>query len=129
VVEEASQAHAARGPVLVVDDDHVTRAVVARVLEEAGYDVRQAARADEARSRLAQTPFAAVVCDVVMPGETGFGLVAHIRREHPDTRIVVMSGAADASLTKSTIELGVAGFVPKPIRPERVLAELDNAFA
>lgn len=114
--------------ILVVDDDRVTRSIVVTAIEQAGYRTGEATNAEDAREQLENESFAAVLCDVIMPGETGFSLVAYIRRQHPDLPVVLITGIADAQLVKRTMELGVSGCIEKPFEPDQVVAELRQAL-
>ena len=117
------------GRILVVDDDLVTSRFIVRTLEEAGYGCTAAANADEARDQLSADGFQAVICDVIMPGETGFSLVAYIRRSHPDTPVIVMTSVADSSLAKRTVELGAICCIPKPFEAEEMLDQVRRVLA
>jgi CheY-like chemotaxis protein len=82
--------------VLVVDDEVLIRLAVSDYLRECGYQAIEASNAEEAiRVLQAGIRVDVVFSDVNMPGELdGFGLAQWIRREHPDIRIMLASGAA-----------------------------------
>lgn len=83
-----------RTVVLVVEDEPFVRLLGADLLEEAGFDVLQAANADEALRLLENHPeVSAVFSDIEMPGSlNGLGLAARIREEWPQIGIVLTSG-------------------------------------
>ena len=66
--------------VLIVDDEEPIRRLLGYMLQSHGYEAVLAADAKEARLRLDETPFALVLCDVNMPGESGMDLVRHTFR-------------------------------------------------
>jgi DNA-binding NarL/FixJ family response regulator len=81
--------------VLIADDEVLLRAGIARLLERAGMDV--VAEAGDARRALQAVidhrPDVAI-CDVQMPPDgtdDGLRLAIQIRREHPDTAVVVLT--------------------------------------
>jgi signal transduction histidine kinase len=80
------------GSILVVEDDTKVREFVVRCLEFAGYVVVAAASAEDARSRLdaADAPFAAVVCDVMLPGTTGLAFIESANL--PNVPVLLLSG-------------------------------------
>lgn len=99
--------------VLVVDDEVLIRWIAGEILRDAGYDVVEAATADEAVKLLT----AGVVCDVIfsdvnMPGAMdGLGLAAHVARTHPALPLVLTSGR----MARDELERpGVAAVLPKP---------------
>jgi CheY-like chemotaxis protein len=80
--------------VLVVEDEIMVRAVVAAYLRDCGFDVVEAANADEGvRVLEAGVRVDIVFSDVNMPGSIdGFGLAQWLRRERPGLKIVLTSG-------------------------------------
>jgi CheY-like chemotaxis protein len=79
--------------ILLVDDNADVREYTALVLEDAGYAVRVAARADEAETILATgEPFDLLITDIVMPGRDGVMLAQLLNRTHPDTKVLFTTG-------------------------------------
>lgn len=96
---------------LVVDDDVVSRLVLAHLLRRAGWDVDVAEDLAPAEAMLADRPYTAVFSDFSMPGGTGMDLFARLPSPRPlfvlITGIVQHTGpaidpahAVDAQLTK-----------------------------
>jgi CheY-like chemotaxis protein len=85
--------------ILVVEDDVLVRNFVAAYLRDCGFDVIEANGADEAiRVLQADVPVDIVFSDVQMPGSMdGFGLAQWMRRERPELKIILTSGAAPAA--------------------------------
>jgi signal transduction histidine kinase/CheY-like chemotaxis protein len=65
--------------VLLVEDDQDARAIMARDLQKAGWDVTEAANGQEALDAMAQKPPGMVVLDLMMPVLDGFGFLAEMR--------------------------------------------------
>jgi PAS domain S-box-containing protein len=84
----------AEGRLLVVDDEDLVRAVVARALEEEGYQVMTARDGREALACLEQAkpPIDLVVANVVMPGMGGRELGEEMSRQFPSVPLIWMSG-------------------------------------
>jgi signal transduction histidine kinase/CheY-like chemotaxis protein len=68
-------------PVLVVDDDPLTRDMLRRILSKRGWSVTEAACGSDAISALGRTRPAVVVLDLMMPGMDGFEVLDTMRRE------------------------------------------------
>ena len=66
-----------------------------RWLESRGYSVAVASSADQALELLAETPTAVALCDLRMPGRDGLWLADQLRREHPDTAVIIATGSND----------------------------------
>lgn len=77
--------------VLVIDDDTMFLALMKRALEQRGHFVHAVADAKDARAALSED-YAAMVCDIVLPAESGLHLMRDMRAAHPKMGIVAISG-------------------------------------
>ena len=106
--------------VLLVDDSRVTREMMRRLLEDAGFKVTGVGSADDALLALAREHVNCLVTDIEMPGVDGLDLTRRLRSEteHADLPIVVVStldrpsdrlagldSGADAYLTKQGLDV------------------------
>ncbi|HLG85687.1 MAG TPA: response regulator [Alphaproteobacteria bacterium] len=107
--------------VLVAEDDPFIRLVIVEYLREGGFDVIEAANADEAALIFRSgTPVDLLFTDVRMPGSMdGCDLARLVRAEWPDTRVIITSGYSSALATARTAADDIV--VPKPYRPHLVL--------
>ncbi len=117
-----------RGAALLVDDEEGVRLSTADMLAELGYDVVEAASAEEALRLLANgAQVGVVISDHLMPGMSGADLAQAVRENYPDLKVLILSGYADID--------GVAPNLPrltKPFRKDELaasLAELTRAQA
>ena len=78
--------------ILLVDDDDGVRDFTALVLEEAGYDVRVASRAEAALQLALGEPFDLLITDVVMPGWDGTELVRRVKQLRPELKVLFITG-------------------------------------
>ncbi|HEY5286500.1 MAG TPA: HD domain-containing phosphohydrolase [Solirubrobacteraceae bacterium] len=113
---------------LIVDDDDALRHWAERVVRERGYGCDAAANAADARELLSRDGYQLALLDVNMPGESGVGLLSHIRREHPDTAVVMVTGEDDPKLAMDAIELGAFGYMVKPVGAGELLINVANAM-
>ena len=126
-LEPASQA-ASQGRILVVDDDGEMRALLAEVLREAGYDVKEAANGAEALIRLRAESFAAIVLDKNMPGLSGLDLLPGLRVICPETPVILITAFGDVATYMEAMEKGAFEYVFKPFRMEELLRILRRAL-
>lgn len=82
---------AQQGDVLVVEDDHVTRLMVAQFLTDEGYAVREAANGVEALMALYERQPAVMLLDLSMPQLSGRELIAELRATGMDVPTIVIS--------------------------------------
>jgi CheY-like chemotaxis protein len=117
-------------PILVVEDEALIRAGLVLEFETAGYQVHEAASADEA-VLLLQTgiELGAVVTDLRMPGRLdGLGLVAWLREHRPNLPVIVATGYP-IDLQREACGDAIRAVVSKPYLASQivsVLAELDK---
>ncbi|HXD16262.1 MAG TPA: response regulator [Vicinamibacterales bacterium] len=112
--------------VLVIDDDPPTRCVLRRLLEPAGYWVREAANAAEALTEIAESAPAVALCDVHMPGPSGLWLADQIRVQAPATAILLVTGDADIPPSES-LRHGVIAYLVKPLNRQALIRAVDEA--
>lgn len=115
---------AERLSVLVVDDHQLMLEAVSTALADAsGIDVRSEARSgEEAIAALAQEPADVVLLDLRMPGMGGLDCLEEIKRRHPSTKVVVLSGVDDPRTIRRALALGADAFVSKLVDPRDVAA-------
>ena len=110
--------------ILVVDDEPLLRTFNADMLSDAGFDVLEAADAEEALRLLEDVAGIQVVfTDVEMPGRIdGFALAELIEAQWPEIGVVVTSGRR---LPNESFRAKARCFVPKPYAVSHVVALID----
>jgi two-component system, response regulator PdtaR len=85
------------GVVLIVEDDVLLRLATASSLRDVGFEVIEAANAEEAMTVLGSVAIDALISDVNLPGNlNGLGLAHWVHRRRLDTKIILTSGAGQA---------------------------------
>jgi signal transduction histidine kinase/CheY-like chemotaxis protein len=109
--------------VLVVEDEPQVRAIAARALAGAGFEVLQAANGASALQlfREQATPFDVIVTDVVMPQLTGPELARAVRQLCPEVGLVFMSGFPESMHGSHANEFREAVFLSKPFSPQELV--------
>ena len=109
--------------VLVVEDDFLIRIGAVEMIEAAGFDVVEAANADEAMKILeVRLDITVVFTDIQMPGSMdGLKLAAAVRGRWPPIKIVATSGIVDVR----KVDLPEGGrFLPKPYSSVEIVGTL-----
>ena len=114
-----------RRRVLVVEDDEGVRELVAKHLEEKGYEVVQASDAEQVLLRMSRDrePFDLVLSDIHLPGLSGVELLRLLLTHSPLRPVIMITGDSDESLARQALDNGAAGYLLKPFQ----LFELDAA--
>jgi DNA-binding NtrC family response regulator len=119
--------------ILVVDDERNIRRTLDLVLRGEGYEVVEAATAEEALALLqrAENPIHLAIVDIMLPRMSGLELLARLRGDeatHP-LPVIVISGHGTIPDAVQAIRLGAADFIEKPLNRERVLVSVKNVLA
>ena len=90
-----------RDRILLVEDEDMLRNLASRILTRAGYTVVEARDGEDALeiARRLEEPIDLLLTDVVMPRMSGTRLVAQLRAERPDLRVLFMSGYAESVIS------------------------------
>ena len=117
--------------VLIVDDHEPMRAMLRKVLERAGVNsVRDAASGANALNLLRQHTAQLILVDQTMPEMDGLTLVERVRADPSctDTRIVMLTGRADAAHAEAARKAGVDAVLVKPVAPSELLAAIETVM-
>ncbi len=119
-------ARAHRPAILIVEDDPIIRWCGADTLSEAGFEVLEAANADDALTLLeSHGAISVLFTDVDMPGKIdGLELARITAHRWPCIHIIVASGQ-----TQSKRMPGHGRFVPKPYLTEQIVRDIDELLA
>ena len=110
--------------ILLVDDNHISREAFAKILRFHGHQVTEANNAGEGLDILRDIRCDLVITDFVMPGISGFQLIAQIRQQWPHTPILLMSGYLTPEVG-DIISEGV-DFIPKPVEVPALLEAIER---
>ena len=116
--------------VVIVDDEPITRMDLAGMLEEIGYQVAGEAGDgfDAVEVCRAQRPDL-VLLDVRMPVFDGFGAAETIIKEETAGCVVFLTAYNDRESIERAKEIGVAGYLVKPVEQRLLLPTLEVALA
>jgi len=115
--------------ILVVDDERDIRELVAGVLEDEGYETRNAGDSDAALEAIADRRPSLVLLDVWLHGSRldGLELLDEIKRRDPSIPVLVISGHGNLDTAVAAIRRGASDFIEKPFEAERLLLMVARA--
>ena len=114
--------------ILVVDDEEQIRRLLGRTLSGTEYTCTLAADGAEARQCLDEQAFDLVLCDVMMPGESGIDVARHIAAAHGDTAVIMLTAVDDPKTADAAIDAGTYGYIIKPFNPNELIINIRNAL-
>src|SRR5205085_4561728 len=115
--------------VLIADDNRDTVVTTAAVLQDEGYEVKEAHNGKDAMVAIADFDPDVVVSDIKMPGLTGWELARAVRRVSGHSRplLIAMSGHYKAGADRVLTEMsGFNHFLPKPFDMKHLLALIER---
>jgi len=119
---------AARGRILVVDDEANARAALSEILRDEGYATETAADGFKALGKLEEFAPDVVLTDLKMPGLDGIAFMEKAKSASPQTVFVVMTAFGTISSAVSAIKKGAENYLTKPLDYEALSAVVDRAM-
>ena len=126
-MSEAPVADATR--ILIVDDDSSVRDVIGVLLREEGYACTAVSSAQAALDASRASEFPLVISDVKMPGKDGLWLLDRLRRERPDTAVVMLTAYGDTEAAVECLRRGATDYLLKPPRSGDLLRSIERALS
>jgi DNA-binding response OmpR family regulator len=110
--------------VLVVDDEPMVRDVLARYLEQAGFDVSTADDGEQALSVFGEARPDLVLLDLMLPRIDGFEVFRRMRSAS-STPVIMLTARGEETDRVVGLELGADDYVTKPFSPREVVARVQ----
>jgi CheY-like chemotaxis protein len=101
---------------------------VERVLGRAGITSDSANDVDRALAKMRADTFSIVLCDLKLPGASGFELFDHLQILANPPEIAMMTGYATLENALESFHLGAFDFIPKPFEPRELLGVVRRAL-
>lgn len=102
---------------LLVEDDYELAETICLSLTQWGWSARHAPDAEYAVQRcLREETYHLVICDLMLPGETGLSLLLKLRDMCPATHTVLLTGQSSTSSVATAFKRGAVEFIPKPVK-------------
>ena len=112
--------------ILVVEDETSIREVIALNLKMAGYEVTEAASAEEGLEKItAEGEHDVAILDIMLPGMNGFSLCEQLRREHARMGIIMLSAKTQEADKISALSIGADDYMTKPFSVSELLARIE----
>lgn len=113
--------------ILIVDDEREIAEILSDLLS-AEHDCVTAGSAEEALERLPERSFRLVISDITMPGMSGLEMLPHVKRNSPNTVVIMISGLQTVESAIDALRLGAFDYVMKPFDLRQVEAVVKRAL-
>jgi two-component system chemotaxis response regulator CheY len=119
------------GTIMIVDDASFMRAVLKKIVLQAGHEViAEAANGDDAITQFQQAKPDLVLMDIIMPpgpkAKDGIEALKQIVASDASAKVIMCSSMGQQSLIAEALKSGAKDFVIKPFQPQKVIEALSK---
>jgi len=113
--------------VLLVDDEGEFLDTLVKRIQKRKVNATGVNSGEEALAFLEKSPVDVVVLDVRMPGMDGIETLRALKRQHPLTEVIMLTGHASLEVAIEGMELGAFDYLMKPVEIDDLLYKLQDA--
>ena len=117
-----------KSKIMVVDDTEGVRELIGTILRHAGYEPVPKATAAELLASFTGAQPDIVFLDLGLPDGDGMELLPKIKKQWPDTEVIVLTGHATFDVAVEATKLGAYHFQPKPFDQKTLLLSVERAL-
>ncbi len=116
--------------ILIVDDEADIRVLTSGILQDEGYQTREAACSEDALSAVEARRPNLVLLDIWLQGSEldGLGILKVLKEAHPTIPVLMMSGHGTIETAVSAIKDGAYDFIEKPFKTDRLILLVERAI-
>jgi two-component system cell cycle response regulator CpdR len=115
--------------ILLAEDDDALRRFLGAALAKAGHDVVSVADGEGGLAAMDAASFDLLLADAIMPGIDGLDLARRAILEHPDMRVMFITGFAAVALAGARIPQARRGPSSKPFHLRDLVGQIDRLLA
>ena len=118
--------------ILVIDDDHMVRYALSRILQRSGYDVVTASDGKRGMMLVREELPDVVITDIIMPEQEGIETISLLRHQYPQMKIIAISGGGrirNVDFLEMARSLGADDVISKPFEADELLGRLRRVAA
>ncbi|MFQ5706194.1 MAG: sigma-54-dependent transcriptional regulator [bacterium] len=109
-----------QGNILIIDDEPKMCKVLKFALEPEGYSVSTAENAEAGLEKFSQNTFDLVVTDLKMPGKDGLFVLGSVKKQKPQTEVILMTAYATAQNAVEAMKKGAYDYIIKPFEMDEL---------
>ena len=114
--------------ILVVEDSNTEAKILIECLQNSGFNVLSVTTAEAAKAVLEKQNFDAILLDVVLPGQSGFGLCRELKKQEKTASIpIVICSSKSENFDKNWgLKQGASAYLCKPINREEIIKTING---
>ncbi|NBD28898.1 MAG: response regulator [Alphaproteobacteria bacterium] len=116
--------------ILIVDDERDIRELISDILEDEGYTTRLAGGSEDCMAEIGKGLPALMILDIWLKDSAmdGIDILSHVKREHPEVPIVIISGHGNIEIAVAAIKQGAYDFIEKPFNIDQLMVVIRRAM-
>lgn len=119
-METATREQRGHPRILVMEDEVNVANALEMVLNEEGYEVNVAMTGNSALEHVRRSSYDLLVADLRLPDIDGMEVIREVKRDRPDTEVVVITGFSTVSSAVEAMKLGAFDYLPKPFTEDEI---------
>ncbi len=112
--------------ILIADDEDPLRTTIGAWLGDEGFAVQEAVDGLDAIKKVQSSDFDIAILDIKMPGANGLEVLRYIKKNSPQTEVVMVTGMSDVSMAVEAMKLGAREYLTKPIDMDQLVPALRS---
>lgn len=114
--------------ILVIEDTMQDRDGLEKILLSAGHEIYTADDGQDGLAVFREIKPRIVLVDIIMPDINGIEVLKEIKKESPETKVILCTGAGSGSMVDLAMRLGADGYIVKPYDADRILMGIQRAL-
>jgi len=114
--------------ILLVEDEISLRSTIVSFLEEEGYRCEQADTLELAFEKLNLYEYDCLLVDIGLPDGNGLDLIHELKKEHPETGIIIISARNSLDDKITGLDLGADDYIAKPFNLTELNSRIKSVF-
>lgn len=114
--------------ILVVDDEAIILQLATMVLTSRGFEVLTASSGRECLEIVERETPALVLLDYMMPVMDGMTTLHQLRKQHPDTYVIMLTGKGSEQIAVEVMKAGAADYILKPFKNQDLVERIENVL-
>lgn len=115
--------------ILIIDDEPEICLLLKKYFSKKGFDANSKTSGGEAMDWLKTNGADVVICDFKLPDYTGLEILQKIKIIAPDTQVIIITGYSDVKIAVEALKKGAFDYVTKPLYPDEILVNVEQALA
>jgi two-component system response regulator HydG len=114
--------------ILIIDDEINIGLILSKFLTRNGFEVNFVTSGLAATEALSKEEYTLVLCDFRLEDTDGREILKNIKKNYPNTGVIIITGYSDIKLAVELIKMGAYDYITKPLYPDEILTTINKAI-